>query len=190
VNTIDALRRAGEEYRQRLVQVGRDQWNLPSVCEGWTVKELADHVLGGNRFTVPLLGGASADTAFSIAVDGDFDDDIVALFDESMAAQLEAFAVPGALDVEVAHPAGATSGITFAGLRTGDLLLHAWDLARSIGVDDSLNSEVVEQVWQVYEPRLNAGAIGSGGFGDGATGTLGDDAALVLRLLDLTGRRP
>ena len=189
MDTIEALRRAGDEYRGRLEGVGPDQWDLASVCDGWTVKELADHVLGGNRFAVPLLGGASADAAFSTAVlDGAFDGDVVGLYDESAAAQVEAFSAPGALDVEVAHPSGPTDGRTFAGLRTGDLLLHGWDLARSTGQDESLDEDVVAEVWAVYEPRLS-GPTG-GRFGDGASGDLAAEAPLVLRLLDLSGRRP
>jgi uncharacterized protein (TIGR03086 family) len=188
MDAVDALTRAGEEYRRRLVEVGPEQWSLPSACEAWTVKELADHVLGGNRFAVALLGGASADAAFSIALEGGFDGDLVGLFDESQAAQLEAFAAPGALDVEVQHPAGPTSGATFAGLRTGDLLLHGWDLARSLGLDETLDEQVAAEVWRVYEPRLSAGT--GDRFGEGASGTIGADAPVVLRLLDLSGRRP
>lgn len=188
MDTIEALRKAGDEYRRRLVAIATGEWEQPSVCEGWTVKELADHVLGGNRFAVPLLAGASADAAFAIALDGGFDGDVVGLFDESAAAQVEAFSVPGALDAEVAHPSGPTDGRTFAGLRTGDLLLHGWDLARSTGQDESLPDDLVAAVWAVYEPRL-AGPTG-GRFGDGASGTVSADASLTLRLLDLSGRRP
>ena len=37
MDTIEALRRAGEGYRDRLEGVRSDQWDLPSVCDGWTV---------------------------------------------------------------------------------------------------------------------------------------------------------
>jgi uncharacterized protein (TIGR03086 family) len=187
MDTIEALRRAGDEYRVRLEAVAPGQWGLASACDGWTVKDLADHVLGGNRFAVPLLGGASFEASFSIALEGGFDGDMVGLFDESMAAQVEAFSVPGAMEAVVAHPSGPTSGSTFAGLRTGDLLLHGWDLARSIGVDDALDDDVVAEVWRVLEPRVSAD--GRGVFGDAASGEVPDDAPLVERLLDLTGRR-
>jgi len=188
VEIIEVLTRAGEEYRRRLVEVGPAQWSLPSACDDWTVKDLVDHVLGGNRFAVPLLGGASPDAAFAIALEGGFDGDLVGLFDESQAAQIEAFAAPGALDADVAHPSGPTSGATFAGLRAGDLLLHGWDLARSLGLDETVDDEVAAEVWRVYEPRLSADTADR--FGDGASGTVGADAPIGLRLLDLSGRRP
>ena len=57
---IDALERATEAYEQRLVAVDPRQWGQASACDGWTVKDLADHVLGGNRFAVALLSGATA----------------------------------------------------------------------------------------------------------------------------------
>ena len=170
--------------------MGAAQWELPSVCDGWTVKDLADHVLGGNRFAVPLLDGESSEAAFSIALAGGFDGGAVGLFDVSMAAQLEAFEMPGALEVEVQHPSGPTSAATFAGLRTGDLLLHGWDLARSCGGEEDLDEELVAEVWRVYEPRISNGTNRPGAFGDGPTETYDENAPLVLRLLDLTGRRP
>ena len=188
MDAIETLRRAGEAYRARLGGVRADQWDQRSVCDGWTVKELADHVLGGNRFAVPLLSGASADAALTIALEGGFDGDLLGLYDTSAAAQLEAFSAPGALDAEVAHPSGPTDGRTFAGLRAGDQLLHGWDLARSTGQDEGLDEGVAAAVWAVYEPRLT-GPTGDR-FGDGASGTVPDDAPVVLRLLDRSGRRP
>jgi hypothetical protein len=68
VEALDALTRATAGYEQRLAAVGADQWDRPSVCVGWTVKDLADHVLGGNRFAAALAGGASADDALTHAL--------------------------------------------------------------------------------------------------------------------------
>jgi len=185
---LDALARATAGYRQRLAAIGADQWELPSVCTAWTVKDVADHVLGGNRFAVPLLGGASADEALEHALAGSFDDDPVAGFVESADAQLEAFGRPGALEASLHHPQGDISGRTFLFYRVGDLLLHGWDLARSTAGDDELDNELVPDVWQEYQPLL-ATANEHNAFGT-PIGELPDDAPLAHRLLSLTGRRP
>ena len=185
---IDALERATQAYDQRLVAVAPRQWGQPSACDGWTVKDLADHVLGGNRFAVALLSGATAEDAFAYALEGGFDADPVALTRESADAQLEAFARPGALDRTTHHPEGDIDGAAFLRLRIGDLLLHGWDLAHSVGGDQSMDDELVAIVWDTYRSRGDL--LQSGAFGAGPSGAVGSDAPLAIRLLDLTGRWP
>jgi uncharacterized protein (TIGR03086 family) len=159
------------------------------VCSGWTVKDVADHVLGGNRFAVGLLAGATADEALQDARAQTFVGDPVALHRASAVAQLAAFSAPGALDLVVHHPAGEIAGRQFLAFRLGDLLLHGWDLARSTGGDETLDDELLPLVWEAYQPILTT-ALDHGAFGDGPTGDVPDDSPLWRRLLDLTGRRP
>jgi uncharacterized protein (TIGR03086 family) len=188
VEALEALTRATAGYQQRLAAVGAEQWDQPSVCSGWTVKDVADHVLGGNRFAAALAGGASSDDALAQALTARFDGDPTARFIESASSQLDAFKRPGALDAIVHHPPGDISGRTFLYYLVGDLLLHGWDLARSTGGDDQLDDDLVPDVWREYQPLLPA-ATENGAFGNGPTGDLPDDAPLALRLLDVTGRR-
>jgi uncharacterized protein (TIGR03086 family) len=188
VEPLAALTRATAGYEQRLAAVGADQWDQPSVCIGWTVKDVADHVLGGNRFAAALAGGASSDDALGQALSASFDGDPIAGFVESASSQLDAFEQPGALDAIVSHPQGNISGRTFLYYRVGDLLLHGWDLARSTGGDDKLDDDLVPDVWREYQSLLPS-AIENGAFGKGPTGDVPDDAPLAVRLLDITGRR-
>ena len=185
---LAALTRATAGYEQRLAAVDAEQWDQPSVCAGWTVKDVADHVLGGNLFAAALAGGASSDDALAQALTASFDGDPIAGFVESASLQLDAFQRPGALDAMVRHPQGDISGRTFLYYRVGDLLLHGWDLARSTGGDDRLDDDLVPDVWRGYQPLLPA-ATQNGAFGKGPTGDVPDDAPLALRLLDVTGRR-
>ena len=159
------------------------------MCEGWSIRDLVDHVLGGNRFAVSLLAGRSADEAFIDALEPGFDGDPVALHRVSATAQHDAFAAAGALDRVVHHPVGEIDGRQFLGFRLGDLVLHGWDLARSTGGDDSLDEELLPAVWEAYQPILG-GADARRAFGVGPSGTVPKDAPLRLRLLDMTGRRP
>jgi uncharacterized protein (TIGR03086 family) len=183
------LRRASDFYGRHLVAVTEEQWSMPSICDDWTVKDLADHVLGGNRFALGMLAGLDPAAAFDAALVDGFDGDPVIAYRASVQAQLEAFEAPGALDVVVHHPAGDLGAREFLGFRLGDLLLHGWDLARSTGGDASLDDVLVPFVWEAYEPMLDV-ANGRGAFGEGPSGLVPSDAALSLRLLDLTGRRP
>lgn len=183
------LTRAASIFDLRLSSVTAAHWAAPSTCEGWAVKDLADHVTGGNRFAVSLLAGSDAETAFTNALAPGFEGEPLSQYRESASAQSEAFARSGALSATVDHPSGKIDGGTFLGLRVGDLVLHGWDLARSTGGDDSLDDELVVAVWEAYAPRL-ARLGPSGMFGAGASGAVRDDASLAVRLLDATGRRP
>jgi uncharacterized protein (TIGR03086 family) len=186
---LEALDAAAAAYESRLRGVRPEQWELPTPCEQWTVKDLADHVLGGNRFSPPLLAGGSAEEAISVARSGDFSGDPIESYRQSVAAQRAAFGAPGALQERVHHPFGEVSGKRFAGMRTFDLLVHAWDLARATGGDEQLPADLVSGVLALMEP-VAAGLPGTGAFGQGASGTLRDDASPQDRLLDLAGRRP
>jgi len=111
---------------------------------------------------------------------------------ELMAAtdpQAEALRTPGALERIVHHPAGDVSGAQLLSFRIGDLALHAWDLARAIGADETLDPELVALVWEGMQPLAPVIAQ-LGIFGAGPSGDLDDDAPLQHRLLDLSGRRP
>lgn len=186
---LDALARANSGYERRLLAVDCARWGQPSVCEGWSIRDVVDHVLGGNRFAVGLLAGQSADEALAYALELGFDGDPVTLHRESATAQHDAFAATGALERLVHHPAGEIDGQHFLSFRLGDLVLHGWDLARSTGGDDDLDQKLLPAVWDAYQPMLGA-ADEHGAFRAGPSGSVAADAPLALRLLDLTGRRP
>ncbi len=183
---LTLLTRTAVEYRTRLAAVPATGWENPSVCGDWTVREVADHIVGGNRFAVALLDGASTEEAMAAARTGSFEGDPVERFDESAAAQLAAFEADGALDRIVHHPAGDMAGSAFVGFRAGDLLLHGWDIARSTGGDDVLPDELAEAIHAVYLPTAEM-ARAFGIFADTGT-TVTDDAPIAQRLLVLTGR--
>lgn len=189
MNPLAALARASTGYEQRLAAVEESHGDRASVCEGWTVRDVADHVTGGNRFAVALLAGKSAERAYAAALDPGFDEAPLAAYRASAAAQLDAFGRPGGLERIVTHPAGDLPGRALLALRLGDLLLHGWDLARSTGGDESLDDELVPEVWAAYQPIL--GKVGKRGlFGPGPSGDVAEGEPLSLRLLDLSGRRP
>jgi uncharacterized protein (TIGR03086 family) len=187
---VTTLERAAADFEVRLRQVRDDQWSLPTPCSEWTVRELANHVVNGGRMASRLLDGATAAEVVASFDPDALGDDPVAAFEDSSAAEAGAFAEPGALDRIVHHPgAGDVPGAMLLGFRTGDNLLHAWDLARACGLDETLDADAVAATWAALEPM--APMIPSFGvFGSGPSGLVGADAPLQVRLLDLSGRRP
>jgi uncharacterized protein (TIGR03086 family) len=169
--------------RSPLVHGGR-----ASACDGWAVRDLADHVIGGNRFAVDLLSGATPVEAFTAALDAGFEGDPVELARESAEARSAAFGEPGAPARSVLHPLGPISGAEFLGFRVGDLVLHGWDLARSIGADRHIDDALVDFTLEAFEADVH-GLLASGAYGNGPNGPDPSDAPNLVRLLELTGRR-
>jgi uncharacterized protein (TIGR03086 family) len=183
------LAAAQGETRRRVAAIGGAQWDLPTPCGDWTVNDLVVHLVGGSRMALRLLQGASAQEARA-AFASDHGPDLGAELGVALEEELGAFEQPGAFDMTVHHPAaGDVPGSTLFQFRTGDYLVHSWDLARATGADETLPAGLVSLTWESLQPM--APIIGTVGvFGSGPSGTVGEDAPLQLRLLDLTGRRP
>src|SRR5664280_374498 len=154
----------GSSMRSPLVHGGR-----ASACDGWAVRDLADHVIGGNRFAVDLLSGATPVEAFTAALDAGFEGDPVELARESAEARSAAFGEPGAPARSVLHPLGPISSAEFLGFRVGDLVLHGWDLARSIGADRHIDDALVDFTLEAFEADVH-GLLASGAYGNGPNG--------------------
>lgn len=183
------LARAQDAFDARLRRVEADQWAMQTVCPDWTVRDLVNHVVVGSTMAVQLLDGATVEQIMGLFHADALGDDPLETRRQTAAAEREAFAAPGALERILHHPAGDIPGSMLLGFRTGDNLLHSWDLARSTGGDEVLPDDVVADVWTVLEPfGPNIATLGV--FGDGPSGTVGPDAPLQDRLLDLSGRRP
>jgi uncharacterized protein (TIGR03086 family) len=185
---LDVLKASRTEFRRRLSVIGPDQWDLSTPCDHWSVREVVEHVVRGNHMAVLLLHGTSREDTLA-AMAEPVPEDLPGAFDDSADRQQAAFDEPGSVERLCHHPVGDIPGSQLLGFRTGDLALHAWDLARAIGADDTLDPDVVTAMWSAMSPM--ASFIGETGFfGAGPSGTVPDDAPLQQRVLDLSGRRP
>jgi uncharacterized protein (TIGR03086 family) len=182
------LTTSAAEFERRLRAIRPEQWDAPTPCGDWDVRELVRHVVKGNTMAANLLAGWTADQVRALFADP-LSDDPIDEFLTGTKAQADALAEPGALERIVHHPAFDMPGAQLLNFRVGDLTLHAWDLARSIGADETLDPQLVQAVWDALAPMAPIIAT-TGVFGEGPSATVGEDAPLQLRLLDLTGRRP
>lgn len=150
-----------------------------------------NHVLLGTRMSIHVLSGMPRDEVVSY-----LDDDLLSATDDpvsgfvDLADQMVAgFSAQGGLDGIVEHPAGDFPREMFAGFRVADGACHAWDLARAIGADETLDPELVKFLWDDAEPKRDMLAA-TGMFGEGASGSVSAEASLQTQYLDLMGRRP
>lgn len=189
VDQLALLPHADVEFGRRLAATTPDQLQGSSPCEEWTGRDLVNHVVGESIMSVRLLHGASAKEAIA-GLEGDLlGDNPSAAFAAAALAERAAFQEPGALERIVHHPAMDMPGAQLLGFRIGGLTLHAWDLTRAVGGDETLDADLVEVVWAQLAPMAPFIAQ-TGVFGAGPSGDVGEDAPLQLRLLDLSGRRP
>lgn len=186
MDMLHALDVAINEFGSRLEHVDEHEWAMPTPCSGWDVHYLAAHVVGGNRFASLILDGMSAaDAMDAVMASAQLGDDAIGAFIATAVTQRKSFSEPGALDRRVDHPLGDISGLEFLKFRVFDLTLHAWDLARSIEVDDVLEPELVDVVLRIVE----RGPPGMG-FEMSKLGAITAPSSAQSRLLHLTGRDP
>lgn len=189
MDPLDLLGSASETFHDKIADIDADGWNGISTCTDWTVRDILDHVVGGNRFAVASLDGQPLGEAFLSAMSLGFDGEPVELYSVSAADQLRAFRSPDALRSLVDHPMGQIAGLDFLNFRICDLVLHSWDVARSTGGGEQLDDALVEFVWtQMADgkgPVLKSGSYGTHQDLDG-------DRSLTTmdRVLLSSGRRP
>lgn len=139
---LQALEAAGRALEQRLAPVGDDKLDGPSSCGGWSVYDLVNHVNGGGHRYLRLMQGAWAEQLTPTRTRDHVRPDPVEAYRRWQRPLTAAFTEPGALDRIVHHPVGERSGLDLLRMRTLDLTLHAWDLARSLDLDLQLDEEL------------------------------------------------
>jgi uncharacterized protein (TIGR03086 family) len=117
-----------------------DQWTLPTPCTEWNVRQIVEHLIAGNEQTATALVGPGPSTP---AVVGD---DLAAAFASSCERLRWAYEAPGALAATIEMPFGPMPAEFMARIRAGDMLIHAWDLARATGQPTDYAPELNETV--------------------------------------------
>ncbi|HZN74942.1 MAG TPA: TIGR03086 family metal-binding protein [Micromonosporaceae bacterium] len=167
--------------------VPADGWARPTPCTDWDVRALVNHVVGEQRWSVPLFEGATiADVGDRL--DGDLlGGDPVGSAGDAAAETAAVVSAPGALDRTVHLSFGDTPATEYVNQLLADHLVHGWDLAVASGADRSLDPEIVRYcaAWfaDVEEMYRKAGFIGP-------RTSVGAGASDQDRLLAAFGRDP
>lgn len=119
-----------------------EDWDLPTPCTGWSVLDVVDHVLAGERFTVAVMGGASLDDGIRATVGIDPNNgNVLGQLTEAAGAALKSF--DGSLDRTIEHRVGLISGRRMLGFRIIDQLGHTYDVATASGQGVDLDSQAL-----------------------------------------------
>jgi len=137
VDPLLAHQRAQDVFAGVLANVSADQLGAPTPCTEWTIDDLIEHVIGGNEQVGPWGGSPDAPAARPGNMVGDHQ--------AAAAAAHEFFARPDGLSTMYKLPFGEVPGQIFIGMRTSDVLTHAWDLAAATGQSTDLDPELAAE---------------------------------------------
>lgn len=179
MDIVNLWSRVADGFGARLDAIANDQWDDPTPCPDWNVRELAHHAIGSQRLLPARLG---------VEIDAP-DDDPKAAWPATRDAALTAFQKPGVLEQKVEMPFGEmTVGQMLTNVAVGDLLIHSWDLARATGGDERLDPDAVATAYEGLQP-LDEFLHSTGNvFGPKVEPPPGAD--LQTQLLCFSGRRP
>lgn len=153
---LTAHRTAMAEFDARVQRIEATQWDNPTPCTEWNVRDLLNHLVGEQLWAPWLLDGATLDEV------GDrFDGDVLGAdpagaWTAAADAARRAWDAPGATSGEVNVTGGVIPAEDYGWQMTADLAVHAWDLARGIGDDERLNPELVAELHTVLAPQVPA----------------------------------
>lgn len=185
----DALHRAGIEFANRLKLVITSDWELATPCDDWAVRDLVNHVVGGNFRYAMILQGEEPNAVLATHRHDFLGSDPLGAFSSGFEQVTEAFDTPGALAATVLHPkSGKMPGANLRVLRVDELAVHSWDLARAIGVDERLDDELVRWLLDCLGPIQDT--IAQSGLYAPPVPVGQADEPFQTRLLHLLGRRP
>lgn len=177
-----ALRRTGRAVEG----VGADQLGDPTPCREWTVRDLLNHIVGGNLMFGRIAEGQTVD--FDDNKPEVVGDDPAAAYRASCDALLEAWGRPGALDRVYAMPFGDVPGAAVISLHFVDTLVHGWDVAKATGQDDTIEPDLALTALGMVQPVIDDDARQGGDFGPEVV--VGPDAPAHHRLMGFLGRTP
>jgi uncharacterized protein (TIGR03086 family) len=160
----ELYRRSVDGFAERVRLVPEDRWSAPTPCTDWDVRALVNHVVGEQRWSVPLFAGATIEEVGD-RFNGDLlGTDPVGSAWEAAAAAKDAMSAPGALDRTVHLSFGDTPASEYADQLLADHLVHAWDLAAATGSAPTLDADAVRHCAAWFTDREDlyrqAGAIG------------------------------
>jgi len=174
---VDIYRQVAATWSALTDEIAPNQWDNPTPCAEWDVRQLVDHVNGWQTQGGNLLG-------MDIAPDAAWPD-IEAAFEAKLAD-------PSQLTGNVPEFGGIPKH-DLAGFLIGDLVIHCWDLARAIGADDTLPPAAVEATTMGLHHAPEALLRGTNPLGTAMMGpavAVADDASAQDKMIAYTGRRP
>lgn len=188
MDNVQLLQRVVKETTVVVDAVSEDQLGNPSPCEGWTVRDVINHITGGaTLFAISAEQGSVPDEVLGQLMGGDnLGDDYKASWSTAASRAMAAFGEPGVLEKIVKLPFGEMPAGVALNIAIFDVLTHATDIARATG-QTVQDTELIETALEVGRQMIGPELRMPGVFD--AEQPVPDDAPAQDRLLAFAGRK-
>lgn len=123
-----------------------DQWTAQSPCDQWSARDIVAHSVAGHRGVIANVRGGE-----SVPLGTDEDPQLA--WAAAMGSMTDITRDPEAMALEVDGPLGKMpAGEIIGRFVTMDLLVHTWDLARTVGADEHLDEDSVRRSYEIMRP--------------------------------------
>jgi uncharacterized protein (TIGR03086 family) len=141
-----SYRQVSSGFGASVKAVGPGQWDLQSPCEKWKARDIVSHVVDGHR---GLIAGVRGGESTPLGAD----EDPKKAWEDASRAIDEIAGDPEAAGKEVNGPTGKMpAGEIINRFVTMDVLVHTWDLARTVGADERLDEDSVQRAYDTLKP--------------------------------------
>ena len=180
----DRFRRRAARFTETVAAVPDDRWSAPSPCEEWDARAVVAHVTGTQAMFAGFVG---RELEPGPSVDEDPLGAWVAARDQTQAALDD----PARADVDFDGFAGrSTYAEATDRFLSFDLVVHRWDLARSVGLDEKIPADdlaALQTATEAMSEQMGEAMRGPGAFGPELTPPADADAQTCV--LAFVGRR-
>ena len=139
MDLIQAHGLAMTEFDRRVRKIAPEQWALGTPCREWSVRDLVGHLVYEQLWAPELLAGCTVSQVGDRFDHDNLGDNPLVSWVVAAAAAREAWLEPDALAKPVHVSSGMIDAAEYCWQMTTDLAVHTWDLARSIGADETLD---------------------------------------------------
>jgi len=159
--------------------IDQSQFDLPTPCDQWNVRQVLEHMIGGNRRIAgdPPVGGEDL-----------IGHDLSAAYAAGASAAAGMFEAPGGLDRTFMLSFGEVPGSVAVRARATDQLAHAWDLAKATGMSTDLSPEMYASALELLQQRFAASGRNPATYAEEQQPPVG--ACAADRFAAFAGRRP
>lgn len=163
--------------------------DAPSPCEGWTARDVTNHLVGGLDLFGRVVAGEDIPPEEYADTGRDYlGSDATAAFESAAQQAFAGFSRPGALEQVYPFAFGPTPGIVIANISLSESLVHGWDIAHSAGLPYEPDDAMVAAVQEFQSQGTEEQRTSNGMFA--AAKSAPADAEPITRLVMFLGRQP